>query len=364
MKNSFLFIACIYLLQTYNSLNAQVTNKHYFGAEAGIYGITPQAEKDFFFMFKYPNLDPDYNGNGLIPIPATQLKGVSDGVLGYSLGLTLDYALSRSFAIVSKGLFQSGGFNVNEIGVVPVVNLLGNTTLQPDERKFKVTINSAQIDLLLRYQLSRDKWYLLGGVSTILSTSAKINGTWDITDAVWLSLPSRNQTLTPSNRLTIDNQTMNDFFKTTRFDLKLGLGTFIPLSDDGLVLTPELSTTINLGRTTNNEIKDLNNSTVPLKTTDLFGAVLSVGIKVPIGGLSNQNESGIYAYDEDYKVRLVKLANGKYTYIGTLTDSKTDDPISANITVTDLENDEVVDRTHSNSQGKYIVKVPKKGNTL
>ena len=65
MKNSFLFIACIYLLQTYNSLNAQVTNKHYFGAEAGIYGITPQAEKDFFFMFKYPNLDPDYNGNGL-----------------------------------------------------------------------------------------------------------------------------------------------------------------------------------------------------------------------------------------------------------------------------------------------------------
>ena len=37
MKNSFLFIACIYLLQTYNSLNAQVTNKHYFGAEAGIY---------------------------------------------------------------------------------------------------------------------------------------------------------------------------------------------------------------------------------------------------------------------------------------------------------------------------------------
>ncbi|HEY3873878.1 MAG TPA: OmpA family protein, partial [Candidatus Kapabacteria bacterium] len=88
----------------------------------------------------------------------------------------------------------------------------------------------------------------------------------------------------------------------------------------------------------------------------LWYASLTVGIRFPFGEHSEATS------EEPTSTNNNSVSDdGKVTLTGRVTDDKTGDPVSANMTVVDLTNNEVVATDHTNSDGRYNVRVKSPG---
>lgn len=190
------------------------------------------------------------NWNPLQPDIALPLESTIDGGsgLGFVLGATADLSLSRMFGLALKVNYhtRNGSFeNEYDTQFLHPTTTTGQTMVLRDEVDWSFTYIG--VDLLARIQLLEDSWYVLVGPSfgSLNSNNAKLTQTIvrpdDIyyTEQVYQNNPTERQLKSAGSEGEITG------FESSRFDLKAGVGTWIPLGP-AVFLTPEVTVAIPL----------------------------------------------------------------------------------------------------------------------
>ncbi len=188
---------------------------HYMGDH--VYLFTNPFDSRYAFHSRFKDGDGlGFMIQGVIDVPVSEKVGIV-GKLGYIsrvdvFSTTFDYPLAY---------------------IDPVTGWPGTATLKGD---MDLSVTFFNLDLLLRYQLAPQSWYLLGGlsISQLLGNSADFSQRILAPDNVYYTNPLE---------LPIREVNMSDLeisgYEKTRAALKIGVGTWVKLSD-AVFLTPEL----------------------------------------------------------------------------------------------------------------------------
>lgn len=179
-------------------------------------------------------------------VPTAQrwaLVGSGNG-LGFYIGGAVDFPLSKSVGLVGKlnyhtrsGKFSSTTREISPPRLIPPVP--ADTIDYAQDTQW--TFNYIGFDVLLRFQLIEKSFYLIGGpsFSSLSKNTVKLDEKimtpfhYYVEDDPLLPNPLTRQLVTLSSETEIVN------VKSSRFDFKIGAGTWIPISDK-LFLTPEV----------------------------------------------------------------------------------------------------------------------------
>ncbi len=208
----------------------------YLGLDAGLtYSIFQNGPVSLYMPnphnSKYPLQATDDGGNGL----------------GFVIGGALDLPLSESIGLMGRLNYHTrSGTATTTTFPVPAVRYYpdGSTELVDATIEDKVTwtFDHLQLDLLLRIQLQKDAWYLFFGpsFSSILSNKAELDQRIVAPEDIYYVEEVNGFDDIVNNLRTASNSAEIAGIRSGRFDLKFGLGTWIPLTET-LFLTPELS---------------------------------------------------------------------------------------------------------------------------
>lgn len=182
--------------------------------------------------------------NSKYPLQATIEEG--NGI-GFLFGAALDFPLSESVGFMARLNYHTrAASSTTTTFPVPAFRFLPDGSAVPVDATMQdevdLTFGHFALDLLLRVQLQQDAWYLFFGpsFSSILSNEVTLKQSIvDPQDIYYVEEFIDGDDIV-NNFRTAESTTELAGFAEGRFDLKFGLGTWIPLSDD-LFLTPELS---------------------------------------------------------------------------------------------------------------------------
>jgi outer membrane protein OmpA-like peptidoglycan-associated protein len=332
--------------------------KSFWGVELGLTGSSLSGANNFYYSYSYPYLD-----DPSVPLAESMpFRDLGSG-LGFHIGGVLDFRLSDMFGLVGKLNFHTNNTGATEDEQFNCVSVDGSTSeLVTRTRNYSATLNYLTLDLLLRIQFMEDGLYGLAGIGSSSLVGNNFSG-YDQVDAgsvdcQFLSLPSRTMLPTPVRRIDIPSNTIDDYYNTNREAFKVGIGTFIPISND-MVLTPELVASIPLTPLFNSSTEDIykaNNVTTP----KLYAVTLSVALKFPFGGgPSSDVARSETTYGDASSSSSSSTTSGMVHLRGKVTDAN-GKPVNANITVTDLGTDQVV-RTGKTDDGNYDFEVKSPG---
>lgn len=182
--------------------------------------------------------------NSKYPLQATFDEG--NGI-GFLIGAALDLPLSDAFGFMARLNYHTrAGSSTTSTFPVPAFRYLPDGSAEAVdatmEDQVDLTFSHFALDLLLRIQLQEDAWYLFFGPSfaAILSNKAELEQRIVAPDDIYYVEEFIDGDDIVNNFRTADASTELSGFAEGRFDLKVGIGTWIPLSDN-LYLTPEIA---------------------------------------------------------------------------------------------------------------------------
>jgi outer membrane protein OmpA-like peptidoglycan-associated protein len=273
---------------------------------------------------------------------------LSDYAIGISLlaHAVLDISFNKDLGFQAKAGYRQ--HKTRATGVSPAGNVSGNDPQFENDVSF--TWDYLGVDALFRVQLATDGIYALGGLGYSSLLSSFVAGTQSGFD-----VNSGNQQLTFQGEL-------KDFYSSSRIDAKIGFGTWLPLGENGLVIVPELMIGYPLTPLHSQETIDTYKA-IDREANNMAYATLGFSIKFPFGG--NSSEDRIASSSSTTATNTTRTAEkspevGKAMLSGRVLDNF-DRPIDhAQVTVTDLNNNEVV-ATDETADGIYNVKVDADG---
>ncbi len=323
--------------------------RNYFGVEAGINYAWLNGAQNWFYLGSVN--DPTLKATIIMPF-----ANAGHG-LGFIVGLVGDYGLSDAASFETKLRYVSSTTSSDDIRTATATDFSGGnqTLLARISSHYKSSWSYAGIDLLLRYQLSPQSVYLLGG----LGFSDLVSNTFEGTQSIDSADPNVSYIDQTSNApsgfksLSFPSQSLSNVYATTRFDVKIGVGTFIPVGSNGTVLTPEVLLSIPL-----TDLFNANNlnlySSAGATAPKLWHLDLTLGIKFPWGEASaapasiSQSSTNTSETPDRNPDNMVVL-KGKVS-------NKAGAPVDANMTVVDLSDNSTVSTGHS-SDGNYSLPV-------
>ncbi len=340
-----------------------ISSRHYAGIEAGInYGWLGGGE-NFFWVYNYP-VDPLFPNTRYIAALRFQNLG---GGIGYHFGGTIDFSLSDFIGLQGKVFYRSNSTSSTEQFTDSCAGINGGAAgLATFENNYKFKATYVGVDIGVRFQFVPEGLYGLLGLEYASNSSATLSGYTNIINSTngcqWLSYPTGTQIGT---NLPIAEGDITSSMNSSQLLLKVGAGTFIPIGNNGWVLTPELNLGIPLSSLFSQSTEDAYKNGVlvgdpavvqpsyPTATTPkLWYASLSVALKFPFGARSRDEMSGNEPAD------VTSTPNEKTVDLsGRVTDANTGEPVRANVTVTDLKDSKVVATTKTDGDGRYKVKV-------
>lgn len=253
----------------------------YLGVDAGITWSTfMNGPISYYTPNPYfpPSLLYDYLDFAL---PATVDEGSG---LGFAVGATLDLALTPSFGLQLRGLYnrRAGSFDetVDMLEIHPETSTM-LTTVTRDKTEW--TFDYVNVDLLARIQLAPESFYLLIGPSIGFLAGNQAALTQEIVQPFDIYYQEANYQTTPTERELKTASMSHEIsgFSGTRVDLRAGVGTWIPISE-GLYLTPELTLSYPLTKMVSAAVP----SAQELPEAALFPRINSSGVQ-----LAPQNDS-------------------------------------------------------------------------
>ncbi len=337
-----------------------IGGRNYVGAEVGLsYNWLAGADK--WYMIASVDQPALFN-------PGIVLKFASGGSgIGWQFGGVADYALSNSVSLQGKLRYISSSTSATDTRTEPVSNFDTTGASQTLNARiistYNATWNNLGLDLLGRFQLSPDSYYLLGGFgfSALLSNSLAMTQKIDSADpsVSYLDFRTGAGGLSGVTSINVASQSVS-FWNSTRFDVKVGAGTFIPVGDNGMVVTPELLLSVPL-----TDLFDKSNTDAyasqGVTPPKLWSISLSVGVKWPWGGESSAEPAAYYNGSTTPSPSKSFVSEENPAHLkGTVTDKKTGAPLEAKLTVTDLSDNSVIATTKT-SNGDYDVPVTKAG---
>jgi outer membrane protein OmpA-like peptidoglycan-associated protein len=249
-----------------------ISGSHYWGFEAGVTaGQLMGGDLNIVYPYPYDRLN---RGD-------TMSVRFSDHSIAvrYSIGAVADYALSPITSLQGKLAFRM-------LGATATKNMdficFGAPAMFTES--YEMDLGYLSMDLLSRIQFLRDSWYGLAG----FGVSALVTSRVDAIESI--SSPNQQCQYTYNNNgsdftgqyvaQSLDADVEDDLVGG-RFDLRFGIGTFIPISS-GMVLTPELT----VGIPMNAVVDPATNDRTGIRTDDPPShpyASLTVGLKFPWG---------------------------------------------------------------------------------
>ncbi len=336
------------------------TGQSYWGFDLGLTYDWFLGQNNFFF--------PVFDQQFLVAVPLRfdNLGSGLGGVFGFKAGL----ALNRSLDLEGKIRYVTNYASSTENQLVPVVNTGSEANVT---NTYTMSLSNLNIAAMLHYALS-DDWYAAGGVSYSGLLSNSFSAMQTLPTGLFYVDTFGN--LTNGISETVPKQSATGLFDASRFDLQLGAGTVIPLSSNSFALDAELLVSVPFtswlasSKQANfdafadavNEIRQKFGDNFPVAhptIPNLWYASLTIGIRFPFG--HSEEEPPAYESNEVPGTPAHGIGDdGKVALSGTVTDSKTGDPVDATMTVVDLTNNQVVatDQTHD---GKYNVRVKAPG---
>jgi len=336
-----------------------ISSRNYIGFELGLTGSALTGSKNFFYPYYYPYVtDPTVSYTA-----GLNFENLGSG-LGLHIGGVVDLSLSDLIGLVGKVNFHTNNTSKTEAVSYWCKDPSGFdsalTTLTSD---YSATLSYVTADLLFRIQFAPESFYGLVGLGSSILVGNSFKGSTDVAagtnDCQFLYYdPTLGgfSSQTGQRHIDISSLSESDYYNTNREDIKLGIGTIIPLSD-GLILTPELVASIPLTplftSTIESDYKQLN-----VTTPNLTAVTLSVALKFPFGGGPS---SDVATSESTYGDASSSSSNasGMVHLRGKVTDAN-GKPVNANITVTDLGTDQVV-RTGKTDDGNYDFEVKSPG---
>lgn len=324
----------VFATQLFSQTTRSIGDRNYWGFEAGLnYTWYQIPTGGFFFRVPYPysafgnTVDLSFNDLG--------------SGLGFQLGVTGDMNLASRLSLGGKLMFRqhSTTGSQQETGSCPNDNgTQGTATVR---RNFDATYSYFGGDLLLRFQIDPNAWYLFGGIgiASMLSNSVSLRADIISSDNNDCQYTTDDFSRTPMGTAMpiYQNQKLTNFFNSTYAGPKFGAGTFIPIGDNGLMLTPELAISIPL-----NEWIETDNQINAAKQPKLWYASLTVGLKFPWGDNTQRRTTGV----------------AEAILAGHVRDRATSAPIEdAKVTIIDLATNEEVDDQSTDETGAYGIQL-------
>ena len=283
---------------------------------------------------------------------AVKFASPGSGV-GFLFGGVVDFALSNAFSLEGKLRYVKSTVTGDDTRTNALVSPPGQSARIVSHHS--TGISYFGLDALGRIQLSPNSVYLLAG----LGFSTLVGNSLDLTKRIDSAGPGTsfvddNGTTTGLTSLS-STGSLSSGYNSSRFALKFGVGTFIPIGSAWTVLTPEILADIPL-----TELYDAptvsayssNGGTAP----KLWHIDFSVGIKFPWGGNSSSDVMDSHATPQDNGER---NSDNMVNLKGHVKD-KSGHPVDANMTVVDLSNNEVVS-TGRTDNGDYSLPVKAPG---
>lgn len=307
-----------------------ISGKNYVGFELGITSSTLFGAENFQMAANYAD-----NPGNFFALDNTRVKldDFQPGISFMANGV-LDIAFTESVGLNAKVGYRQHKFSATGSDTVSDVTTLQQFVV---DNTYTGTLNYLGVDALLRYQFQPDGIYgLLGlGFGSLLSNHNE--GTQDLQE---------------SEEFGEFAGELDTFYNSSRFDVKLGIGTWIPLGDGGTMIAPELVIGIPVTGLYTSKVTDAYKA-ASITPPNMLYATLGIAIKFPFGGssssssvASSSNESGT-----------TEAEPGKAILRGNVRDAKTGEGLDdVNITVVDLSNNEVVAQDETDD-GLYEVKV-------
>jgi outer membrane protein OmpA-like peptidoglycan-associated protein len=341
-----------------------ISSRNYVGIEGGLNYSWMMGQKNFFFAYQYLEVDPGFTFIGALPFSNL------GGGLGFHIAGTLDLSFTDFLGLQAKIFYRANNTGTTETTTGQITAIDHTVGQATTENNYQLNFSYIGLGAALRLQFVPESFYGLVGFEYLSTSSVKFAGYQRIVSSdnntQFVTWPSGNPV---GPLLTIDKTDVTNSFNSSQFNVKLGVGTFIPLGSGGWVLTPELNLSIPLTQlfSTDQEnaykngyvIRDPANDplVVTATTPNLWQVSLSVALKFPFGATSREEESHSPGEKSDERDTKTKYTNLK----GKVSDAKTGKPIKAEVTVTDLNNNEVVAKTSTGSDGLYDIRVKAPG---
>lgn len=344
-----------------------VTGQSYWGFDLGLTGSAYEGNQNFLWHLYDPSVDPN-TGNPQNDVHAYLPFNSLGSGLGFLLGGKIAFPLSNSLDIEGKLRYLTNYTSSSESHIVtlasdPTTNV--PTATSNSSNTYSLLLSNLSFAALLNFRLS-DQYYAIGGLefSSLLSNSLAAHQ--DLTSPGASYYYSGTPDQTGATLIDHSNSTLPNTFATTREALQLGAGTVFDLSNSSL-LDLELLFSIPFSQwLTSSGEADLNNTASgyflsPITFPKLWYASLTIGIRFPFEH-SEEAPEAIASSEVPGSHKQEGIGpDGKVALTGTVTNSKTGQPVDATMTVVDLTNNQVVATDHTDNNGKYDVRVKAPG---
>ena len=351
----FLILSQLFLSSSFAQRDPNlISSRHYIGFEAGANYTWLPGSTNYYFAFEWPFRDPLTSPTGLF-----QLVNPGSGV-GFQLGATLDLSFTDFLGFFAKVGYRQHATSSTETATFNTTNPDGTNPGTADvQSTFKTKLGFLGVDAGLHLQFIPEGLYgLIGfGYSSLLSDQVAVHQKIVATtnNSEFLFLPSRAQS--GATEFDIPFGSSLSYFNTSQIAIKLGIGTFIGLGGNDWVLTPELNVGIPLSQWVSKTFENeyTTNGVTPPK---MWYASLTIGLKFPFGATSRADMGSPTMINSATE----KAPQGYADLKGKVTDAKTGKPVRARLTVTDLDDNEVVTTSRTDNDGDYNVRVKAPGN--
>jgi flagellar motor protein MotB len=360
--------------------NDIATGHSYFGLDLGITGSEYIGSKNFLWGIVTSRL----SGNG-VPEIATYLPYNSlGGGIGFVGGLKAGFALSSSFDLEAKVRFLTNHTSNQESPSSIYLDPQFPANTAPATDNYSLTLSNLDLAILGHLRLN-DQWYGIGGFSLSTLTGNSFSANQQLSGE-YIDLATHTQSNRSSQQ--VNDSSLTNWFTGYRGDLQFGAGSVFRLGSSNMLLDAELIVGIPL-TTWLTKVADSSSKatatfwtpqgqtppavTAAIADPHLWYVSLTIGIRFPFHTLPPPLLPPAPKYDETSGVwpaparplfaPSATVANDSgVTLSGQVTDAKTGQPISADLTAVDLANNQVFSKTHTDSSGNYSVRVHSPGN--
>jgi outer membrane protein OmpA-like peptidoglycan-associated protein len=261
-----------------------ISSRHYIGLEVGFTHAWMSGAQNFFFQFQP-------TANALQTRLPFQSLGFGEGS---QIGVVGDWSLSDHFGLQGKIRYFNNVTKANGVGTQWVTDATGASTLASLNSSYSLVQNYIGADALLRCQLVPQKYYVLGGVSAAVPVTQSFS-----TSTLVAPIGVGH---TAAYSASMNAPISDNFFNNFRLDARIGVGTFLPITDD-MVVTPELMLTIPTTSPFAKGTQDFYRSQGAL-TPKLWYLTASISVKFQNGGFSlfAEEKEKQKAYQQELKM--------------------------------------------------------------
>lgn len=308
------------------------TEKHYIGLEVGITTSMQFGGENYAVAGIYPD-----------GVRNAELTDYAPEV-SYMAGVVVDIAFNKDLGFQGKAAYRM--HKANAQGISPAGNISGRDPQLKNNVNF--TWDYLAFDALLRAQLMKNAIYVLGGVSYSKLQSNFVSGVQ----------ASSNNNGEPQ-QMGFEGE-LTDFYAENRIDAKLGIGTWLPLGDGGVMIAPELMIGFPLtslhSQTTIDKFEAIDR-----RVNNMAYASLGFALKFPIGGNGSQNDLSEPLVSSAQNAAPGATSEGRKIILsGRIVDESYHPINAAQITVVDLSNNQVINSVRS-EDGSFTAAIPGPG---